>query len=193
MLVANSERLGEGNDQAFREMGFTIERVAVEARTRALKAQYTTELAQDLKAVHGLDAETELSNILSTEILAEINREVIRKIYNNAKLGALQTDLTFSGTKTEAGITTDGVLVTPHVRQGVTGGIYDINRDADGRWSAERFRGLMFQLEREANVIAKETRRGKGNFCHRLFRRCFSPRNGWIPQHLTSTKRQPQR
>ena len=165
MLVANSERLGEGNDQAFREMGFTIERVAVEARTRALKAQYTTELAQDLKAVHGLDAETELSNILSTEILAEINREVIRKIYNNAKLGALQTDLTFSGTKTEAGITTDGVLVTPHVRQGVTGGIYDINRDADGRWSAERFRGLMFQLEREANVIAKETRRGKGNFC----------------------------
>jgi len=165
MLVANSERLGEGNDQAFREMGFTIERVAVEARTRALKAQYTTELAQDLKAVHGLDAETELSNILSTEILAEINREVIRKIYNNAKLGALQTDLTFSGTKAEAGITTDGVLVTPHVRQGVTGGIYDINRDADGRWSAERFRGLMFQLEREANVIAKETRRGKGNFC----------------------------
>ena len=165
MLVANSERLGEGNDQAFREMGFTIERVAVEAKTRALKAQYTTELAQDLKAVHGLDAETELSNILSTEILAEINREVIRKIYNNAKLGALQTDLTFSGTKTEAGITTDGVLVTPHVRQGVTGGIYDINRDADGRWSAERFRGLMFQLEREANVIAKETRRGKGNFC----------------------------
>jgi len=165
MLVANSERLGEGNDQAFREMGFTIERVAVEARTRALKAQYTTELAQDLKAVHGLDAETELSNILSTEILAEINREVIRKIYNNAKLGALQTDLTFSGTKTEAGITNDGVLVTPHVRQGVTGGIYDINRDADGRWSAERFRGLMFQLEREANVIAKETRRGKGNFC----------------------------
>jgi hypothetical protein len=165
MLVANSERLGEGNDQAFREMGFTIERVAVEARTRALKAQYTTELAQDLKAVHGLDAETELSNILSTEILAEINREVIRKIYNNAKLGALQTDLTFSGTKSEAGITTDGVLVEPHVRQGVTGGIYDINRDADGRWSAERFRGLMFQLEREANVIAKETRRGKGNFC----------------------------
>ena len=165
MLVANSERLGEGNAQAFREMGFTIERVAVEAKTRALKAQYTTELAQDLKAVHGLDAETELSNILSTEILAEINREVIRKIYNNAKLGALQSDLSFSGDKAEAGITTDGVLVEPHVRQGVTGGIYDINRDADGRWSAERFRGLMFQLEREANVIAKETRRGKGNFC----------------------------
>ena len=165
MTVRTSERLGGANAEAFREMGFTIERVAVEARTRALKAQYTTELAQDLKAVHGLDAETELSNILSTEILAEINREVIRKIYNNAKLGALQTDLTFSGTKTEAGITTDGVLVTPHVRQGVTGGIYDINRDADGRWSAERFRGLMFQLEREANVIAKETRRGKGNFC----------------------------
>jgi len=165
MTVRTSERLGGDAAEAFREMGFTIERVAVEARTRALKAQYTTELAQDLKAVHGLDAETELSNILSTEILAEINREVIRKIYNNAKLGALQTDLTFSGTKAGAGITTDGVLVEPHVRQGVTGGIYDINRDADGRWSAERFRGLMFQLEREANVIAKETRRGKGNFC----------------------------
>jgi len=165
MKVAQSEKLGGDAAHAFREMGFTIERVAVEAKTRALKAQYTTELAQDLKAVHGLDAETELSNILSTEILAEINREVIRKIYNNAKLGALQGDLTFSGTKALAGITTDGVLVVPHQREGTTGGIYDINRDADGRWSAERFRGLMFQLEREANVIAKETRRGKGNFC----------------------------
>jgi len=169
MLVATSEGLGQSTT-AFREMGFTIERVAVEAKTRALKAQYTTELAQDLKAVHGLDAESELANILSTEILAEINREVIRKIYNNAKLGCLQGDLTFSGTKADGGpsgpvgITTDGALVVPHNRGGGTGGIYDVNRDADGRWSAERFRGLMFQIEREANQIAKETRRGKGNF-----------------------------
>ena len=165
MQVGQSEELGQSNAHAFREMGFTIERVAVEARTRALKAQYTTELAQDLKAVHGLDAESELANILSTEILAEINREVIRKIYNNAKLGAVQTDLSFSSTGAKVGLTADGIFTQSHVRNGVTGGIYDINRDADGRWSAERFRGLMFQLEREANVIAKETRRGKGNFC----------------------------
>ena len=159
-----SEKLGQSGTE-FREMAFSIERVAVEAKTRALKAQYTTELAQDLKAVHGLDAESELANILSTEILAEINREVIRKIYNNAKLGCLQTDLTFSGGKAVSGITTDGRLVTPHMKvAGISGGIYDVNRDADGRWSAERFRGLMFQLEREANVISKETRRGKGNF-----------------------------
>ena len=124
---------------AFREMAFSIERVAVEARTRALKAEYTTELAQDLKAVHGLDAETELANILSTEILTEINREMIRTLYFKAKTGAQQGDLTNTG-------------------------IYDLNLDSDGRWSAERFRGLMFQIEREANVIAKETRRGKGNF-----------------------------
>lgn len=163
MPVQSSERLGQSGSE-FREMGFTIERVAVEAKTRALKAQYTTELAQDLKAVHGLDAESELANILSTEILAEINREVIRKIYNNAKLGAVQSDLSFSSTGAKVGLTADGVFTQSHVRNGVTGGIYDINRDADGRWSAERFRGLMFQLEREANVIAKETRRGKGNF-----------------------------
>jgi len=124
---------------AFNEMAFSIERTAVEARTRALKAEYTTELAQDLKAVHGLDAETELANILSTEILTEINRELIRTLYFKAKTGAQQSDLT-------------------------SGGIYDLNTDSDGRWSAERFRGLMFQIEREANQIAKETRRGKGNF-----------------------------
>jgi len=162
-VVSASERLGQTNSE-FREMAFTIERVAVEAKTRALKAQYTTELAQDLKAVHGLDAESELANILSTEILAEINREVVRKIYNNAKLGCLQTDLSFSSTGAKVGLTADSVFTQSHVRNGVTGGIYDINRDADGRWSAERFRGLMFQIEREANVIAKETRRGKGNF-----------------------------
>jgi len=162
-LVSASERLGQSGSE-FREMAFTIERVAVEAKTRALKAQYTTELAQDLKAVHGLDAESELANILSTEILAEINREVVRKIYNNAKLGCLQTDLSFSSTGAKVGLTADSVFTESHVRGGVTGGIYDINRDADGRWSAERFRGLMFQIEREANVIAKETRRGKGNF-----------------------------
>jgi hypothetical protein len=123
-------------------MSFSIERVAVEAKTRALKAEYTTELAQDLKAVHGLDAESELANILSTEILNEINRELIHTIYRVAKTGCTQTDL----------------------QNSANGGIYDLNVDSDGRWSAERFRGLMFQIEREANVIAKETRRGKGNF-----------------------------
>jgi hypothetical protein len=137
MLTATAEGLGDST--TFKEMAFSIERVAVEAKTRALKAEYTTELAQDLKAVHGLDAETELANILSSEILSEINRELIRSIYTSAKNGAQQTDLTTAGT-------------------------YDLNTDSDGRWSAERFRGLMFQLEREANTIAKETRRGKGNF-----------------------------
>ena len=124
---------------AFSNMGFTIEKATVTAKTRALKAEYSMELAQDLKAIHGLDAETELSNILSTEILAEINREVIRTINSQAKTGALS-----------AGITTQG--------------IFDLSTDADGRWSVEKFKGLLVQLDREANVIAKETRRGKGNF-----------------------------
>ena len=148
MLTATAEALQQEvagttdagtNTNAFKEMAFSIERVAVEAKTRALKAEYTTELAQDLKAVHGLDAETELANILSTEILAEINRELIRTVYTSATSGAQQSDLFSNGT-------------------------YDLNIDSDGRWSAERFRGLMFQIEREANAIAKETRRGKGNF-----------------------------
>ena len=139
MSTADGEGLGDSSSKTFKEMAFSIERIAVEARTRALKAEYTTELAQDLKAVHGLDAETELANILSTEILTEINRELIRTLYFKAKTGAQQSDLTGTG-------------------------IYDLNTDSDGRWSAERFRGLMFQIEREANVIAKETRRGKGNF-----------------------------
>jgi len=137
ILTASAEGLGDS--MTFKEMAFTIERVAVEAKTRALKAEYTTELAQDLKAVHGLDAETELANILSAEILAEINREVMRTIYADASTGAQQSDLTTAGT-------------------------YNLNQDSDGRWSAERFRCLMFQLERESNRIAKETRRGKGNF-----------------------------
>jgi len=134
------------------EMGFSIERVAVQANTRALAASYSVELAQDLKAVHGLDAETELANILSTEILAEINREVVRNIYRCAKLGAQQSDLYY---KTVAG----GLSGTSSV-----GGVYDLIQDSDGRWSAEKFRGLMFQIERECNKIAKDTRRGKGNF-----------------------------
>jgi len=139
MLTATGESLGEsGND--FKEMAFSIERVAVEAKTRALKAEYTTELAQDLKAVHGLDAESELANILSVEILNEINREILRTVYTTAVVGCQQSDLAGSG------------------------GLYDLSVDADGRWSAERFRGLMFQIEREANEIAKKTRRGKGNF-----------------------------
>jgi hypothetical protein len=138
MLTTTAESLGESGN-SFKEMAFSIERVAVQARTRALKAEYTTELAQDLKAVHGLDAESELANILSVEILNEINREILRAVYTIAKGGSQQSDLT-------------------------TAGSYDLQSDSDGRWSAERYRGLMFQIEREANVIAKETRRGKGNF-----------------------------
>ena len=140
-LTSVGEGLGDGTNPSFKEMAFSIERIAVEAKTRALKAEYTTELAQDLKAVHGLDAESELANILSTEILTEINRELVHTIYRVAKTGATQSDLSAAA-----------------------GGVYDLNTDSDGRWSAERFRGLMFQIERECNVIAKETRRGKGNF-----------------------------
>jgi len=121
---------------SFAEMGFTIEKSTVTAKSRALKAEYTLELAQDLKAIHGLDAETELANILSTEILAEINREVIHTINSQAVLGA-------------AGTTVPGV--------------FDLQADADGRWSAEKFKGLVVQLDLEANAIAKATRRGKGN------------------------------
>ena len=132
-----AESLGDGVAPDFAQMAFSIEKVAVEAKSRALKAEYTMELAQDLKAVHGLEAETELANILSAEILTEINREVIRVIYNNAKPGA-QHNVTVPG-------------------------IFDLDTDANGRWSVEKFKGLMFQLEREANVIAKETRRGRGN------------------------------
>ena len=139
----------------FNEMAFVIDRTSVVAKTRALKAEYTSELAQDLKAVHGLDAEVELANILSAEILAEINREVVRSVYTNAKLGCQQGDLFF---KSNAGFSGGSGEPTN------MGGIYDLEQDSDGRWSAEKFRGLMFQIEREANVIAKETRRGKGNF-----------------------------
>ena len=128
-------REGEGDN--FREMSFTIERTAVEAKTRALKSEYTMELVQDLKAVHGLDAEAELSNILSTEILAEINREVVRTMLSQAKYGA------------------DGLT---------NNGIFDLIADGQGRWSVERQKGLMLQLEKEANKVAFETRRGKGNF-----------------------------
>jgi hypothetical protein len=141
MSTSAAEGLGSSTGQSFNQMAFDIDRIAVEAKTKALKAEYTTELAQDLKAVHGLDAETELANILSTEILSEINREVIRTLYHTAKLGCQQSDIIGRST-----------------------GTYDLYADSDGRWSAERFRGLMFQIEREANIIAKETRRGKGNF-----------------------------
>jgi len=152
------EGLGEAANGDFNTMAFTIDRASVTAKTRALKAEYTIELAQDLKAIHGLDAETELANILSTEILAEINREVVRSIYATAKLGAQHSDLYYKGTTYSfAPGATLNPLTTP-------GGVYDLIRDSDGRWSAEKFRGLMFQIEREANVIAKDTRRGKGNF-----------------------------
>ena len=137
MLTSTGEALGSPN--AFNQMAFSIDRVAVQARTRALSSNYTIELAQDLKAVHGLDAEAELANLLSTEILAEINREIVRTIYFVSRKGSAQGDITSPGT-------------------------YDLTQDSDGRWSAERFRGLTFQIERECNAIAKETRRGKGNF-----------------------------
>jgi len=139
MTTDSAEALGDSASNAFEQMGFTIEKSTVTAKSRALKAEYTLELAQDLKAIHGLDAETELANILSTEILAEINREVIRTINSQAKTGALQASTAING-------------------------IFDMSSDADGRWSVEKFKGLIVQIEREANVIAKETRRGKGNF-----------------------------
>ena len=159
----------EGLDATtFPQMAFSIERTAVEAKSRALKAEYSTELAQDLKAVHGLDAESELANILSSEILAEINREVMRTIYKGAKLGAQQLDLygrTFTSGVSGSGVTGgDGVSDPLGGGNRNVGGVYDLARDSDGRWSAERYRGLMFQIERECNRIAKDTRRGKGNF-----------------------------
>jgi len=138
MPTVDAEALGRTGGSSFNEMGFTIERQTVTAKSRALKAEYTLELAQDLKAIHGLDAETELANILSTEILAEINREVIRTVNSQAKTGAQQANVTAKG-------------------------IFNVSSDADGRWSAEKFKGLTVQIDREANVIAKETRRGKGN------------------------------
>ena len=163
---SEAEGLGNPSGNAFPEMAFSIERTAVEAKTRALKAEYTTELAQDLKAVHGLDAESELANILSSEILAEINREVMRTIYRGAKLGAQHLDLYGRGVGLTAGISAGATVADPLAAtagRGV-GGVYDLARDSDGRWSAERYRGLMFQIERECNRIAKDTRRGKGNF-----------------------------
>ena len=137
MTTAAAEALGDDSGNAFAEMAFSIEKSTVTAKSRALKAEYTMELAQDLKAIHGLDAETELANILSAEILAEINREVVRTVYINAEKGA-------------------AVNTT-------TAGIFDLDTDSNGRWSVERFKGLMFQLERDANRIAQRTRRGKGN------------------------------
>ncbi len=139
MATTAGEALGDSAGNPFAEMGFTIEKATVSAKTRALKAEYSLELAQDLKAIHGLDAESELANILSTEILAEINREVIRTINSQAKTGANTSNTAING-------------------------VFDLSSDADGRWSVEKFKGLMVQIEREANQIAKETRRGRGNF-----------------------------
>ncbi len=137
MTTAAAEALGDTTNNAFAEMAFSIEKTSVTAKSRALKAEYTMELAQDLKAIHGLDAETELANILSSEILAEINREIVRTIYKNAKKGAA-TNVTDPGK-------------------------FDLDTDSNGRWSVEKFKGLMFQIERDANAIAQDTRRGKGN------------------------------
>jgi len=137
MTTVQGEALGDSGTNAFGEMAFSIEKHTVTAVTRALKAEYTMELAQDLKAIHGLDAETELANILSSEILAEINREVVRSIYVSAVKGA-QANTT-------------------------TAGIFDLDTDSNGRWSVEKFKGLMFAIERDANAIGQQTRRGKGN------------------------------
>tara|TARA_R110000868_G_scaffold143263_5_gene361232 strand:- start:4832 stop:6163 length:1332 start_codon:yes stop_codon:yes gene_type:complete len=137
MTTLQGEGLGSASNTAIPEMAFSIDKVTVTAKTRKLKAEYTIEIAQDLKAVHGLDAETELANILSAEILAEINREVIRTIYFSAVKGANNNT--------------------------ATAGVFDLDTDSDGRWMVERFKGLFFQIERDANAIAKATRRGKGN------------------------------
>ena len=137
MSTGESEALGDGASNHFNQMAFSIEKVTVTAKSRALKAEYSLELAQDLKAIHGLNAEAELANILSTEILAEINREVIRTIYKVAEQGA-----------------------TANV---ATAGTFDLDVDSNGRWSVEKFKGLLFQIERDANAIAQRTRRGKGN------------------------------
>ena len=137
MTTAESEALGDAAQNAFNQMAFSIEKVTVTAKSRALKAEYSLELAQDLKAIHGLNAEAELANILSTEILAEINREVIRTIYKVAEQGAVQNT--------------------------ATAGEFDLDIDSNGRWSVEKFKGLLFQIERDANAIAQRTRRGKGN------------------------------
>ena len=138
MTTATAEALDDSSSNtAFREMGFSIEKVTITARARALKAEYSIELAQDLKAIHGLDAEQELANILSTEILAEINREVVRTIYTNAVKGAQNNT--------------------------ATAGVFDLDVDSNGRWSVEKFKGLLFQIERDANAIGQQTRRGKGN------------------------------
>ena len=137
MSIAQAEALGSSGNTAFAEMAFSIEKIAVTAKSRALKAEYSMELAQDLKAIHGLDAETELANILSTEILAEINREIVRTVNLVAVTGAQQN--------TSAA------------------GTFDLDIDSNGRWMVEKFKGLMFQIEREANEIARGTRRGKGN------------------------------
>ena len=137
MRTDNAEALGDATNNAFNEMAFSIEKITVTAKSRALKAEYSLELAQDLKAIHGLNAEAELANILSTEILAEINREVIRTIYNVAEPGA------------QANV--------------ASGGTFDLDTDSNGRWSVEKFKGLIFQIERDANAIAQRTRRGKGN------------------------------
>jgi hypothetical protein len=145
MSTGAAEALGSNADTKFAEMAFTIDKVQVLAKSRALKADYSMELAQDLKAIHGLDAETELANILSAEILAEINREIIRTINVTATIG---------GTSIVDGTTADGVT---------TAGRFNLDVDSNGRWSVEKFKGLMFQIEREANAIAKRTRRGKGN------------------------------
>ena len=165
MRTDDAENLGYG--VSFNEMAFSIEKVTVTAKSRALKAEYSLELAQDLKAIHGLNAEAELANILSTEILAEINREVIRTIYKTAEQGA-QTN-----------------VATP--------GDFDLDIDSNGRWSVEKFKGLLFQIERDANRIAQRTRRGKGNIILCSADVASALTINWCTRLHPSTQRQPER
>ena len=155
MVTGDSEALGDSASNAFQEMAFSIEKVTVTAKSRALKAEYSLELAQDLKAIHGLNAESELANILSTEILAEINREVIRTIYKSAEQGAT--------------INT------------ATAGTFDLDTDSNGRWSVEKFKGLLFQIEKRCEPNRTKNSSRKGQRGSMLCRRCISSYNGWYP------------
>ena len=168
MVTSDAEALDGTGNNAFNQMAFSIEKVTVTAKSRALKAEYSLELAQDLKAIHGLNAEAELANILSTEILAEINREVIRTIYKVAEQGAVSNT--------------------------ATAGVFDLDVDSNGRWSVEKFKGLLFQIERDADAIAQRTRRGKGNMilCSADVK-AFRPDHGWYPGLHPSSELQPER
>ena len=167
MQTGDAENLDGTGDNAFNQMAFSIEKVTVTAKSRALKAEYSLELAQDLKAIHGMNAEAELANILSTEILAEINREVIRTIYKVAEQGAVSNT--------------------------ATAGVFDLDVDSNGRWSVEKFKGLLFQIERDANAIAQRTHRGKGNMILCSADVGFRSDHGWNPGLHPGSELEPER